>query len=409
MPDTALGDVRILDLTGELGSYCTKLFADLGADVIKIEPPGGDRARNVGPFYHDETDPERSLSFLNLNTNKRSVVLDLESEAGRAALRKLVPGADVVVESFAPGYLESISFGYEALCALRPDVILTSITGFGGWGPHAHYLAPDIVGMAMSGLMWLAGDPRDPPNLAYGQQGYACASIQAAAGTLLALYHRDLTGEGQHVDVSMQEALLICQERAMQTWDLNKSVLGRSGGRIALPFAVPGMGPYEASDGWIWAYLGTPGGAPWSEQLRWMDEEGAAEELTEEPYASTIAELDLKLLSRLTLNKDEREEKGPHLKRIDDVLKAFVAGKTKWELYEQGQRRRLLIGIVSTPEDLGKNPQLIARGWYQDIAQPDVGTLRLPGPPYRLSETPWRIERPAPRLGEHTAELLGEA
>jgi crotonobetainyl-CoA:carnitine CoA-transferase CaiB-like acyl-CoA transferase len=362
MTDTALGDVRVLDLTSELGSYCAKLLADLGADVIKVEPPGGDPARAIGPFAGDTPGADRSLPFLNNNTNKRSVVLDLESEAGREALRKL---------------------------------------------PHAGYLAPDIVGMAMSGLMWLAGDPRDPPNLAAGQQGYICASIQAASGTMMALYHRDLTGEGQHVDVSMQEALLISQERAMQTWDMNKALLSRTGAGVALPFSVPGIGPYEASDGWIWAYLGTPGGAPWAEQLRWMDEEGLAGDLTQEPYRSVIEELDLKLLTRLALSKEEREEKGPHLTHIDEVFRAFVAAKTKWELYEQGQRRRILIGIVSTPEDLGKNPQLLAREWYQDIDQPGAGTIRFAGPPYRLSETPWRIERPAPQPGEHTAELLG--
>ena len=409
MPDdtaTALAGVRVIELTAELGAYCTKLLADLGADVIKIEPPGRDPARNVGPFYHDEASPQKSLSFLNLNTNRRSVTLDLNSEAGQQALRKLVPTADIVVESYPPGHLDSLGLGYEGLCKLRHDIILTSITGFGASGPHAAYLAPDIVGVAMAGIMWLAGDPNDPPNLPYGNQGYLSASVQAAAGTTMALYHRDVTGEGQHVDVSMQEALLIAQETAMQTYDMTKSVRGRAGARGALPFSIPGLGPYEAKEGWIWGYVGTPGGAPWSELLKWMEDEGKAEDLTEEPYRSVCEQLNLRFLTGLAFNAEEREKNIPILQHIGEVLQRFFSGKTAWELYEQGQGRRLLIGIVSTPEDLVKNPQLVARDWYQDVEQPDLGTIRYPGPPYRLSETPWRIERRPPLPGEHTDEVL---
>ncbi len=405
---SALDDVRVLDLGGEMGAYCAKLLADLGADVIKIEPPGGDAARCVAPFYHDEPGPEQSLYFLNLNTSKRGIVVDLETEGGRAALRRLVPSADIVVESFPPGYLDRLGLGYESLRALREDVVFTSITGFGQTGPNASLLAPDIVGVAMAGIMWLAGDQQDPPNLPYGYQGYLSASVQAAAGKMLALYHRDVTGEGQRVEVSMQEALLMAQETAMQTYDLNKAVRNRTGTRGALPFPVPGMGPYPANDGWIWAYVGTPGGAPWPELLQWMEDEGQAENLGEEPYRSTVAGLNLRFLSVLVLNPEEAKPKLPILQHVDEVLERFFAGKTKWELYEQGQGRRLLIGIVSTPEDLAKNPQLNARHWFQEIEHPGLGALRLPGPPYRLSETPWRIDRRAPSPGEHTDEVLSE-
>ncbi len=409
-PPAALSDVRVLDLTRDLGAYCTKLLADLGADVFKIEPPEGDPARAVPPFYRDEPGPEHSLYFLNLNTNKRSVVLDIETAAGRDALRALVPTADIVVESFAPGYLDSLGLGYDALRALREDIILTSITGFGRDGPHAHFLAPDIVGVAMAGLMWLAGDPRDPPNLPYGFQGFLSAGIQAAAGTMLALYHRDVTGEGQRVDVSMQEALLIAQETAMQQYDLTGAVRGRTGARGSLPIVVPGIGPYQASDGWVWGYVGTPGGAPWGELLAWMTEEGRAEDLNEDPYKSTCEQLNLRFLSGLMLNPEEGNKQVPVLQHIHEVLSRFCAAKSKWELYEQGQHRRLLIGIVSTPEDLAKNPQLAARKWYQEVEQPNLnGSITYPGPPYRLSEAPWRIARRPPFLGEHTAEVLSSA
>jgi crotonobetainyl-CoA:carnitine CoA-transferase CaiB-like acyl-CoA transferase len=409
LPASALDDIRVLDLTQELGSYCTKLLADLGADVIKIEPPDGDPARRVGPYYHDEAGANTSLYFFNLNTSKRSAALDIESENGRDALRKLIPTADIVVESFPPGYLDGLGLGYQDMTALRPDIIHTSVTGFGQSGPHAHYLAPDIVGVAMAGIMWLAGDPRDPPNVPYGYQGYMSASIQGAAGTMLALYHRDLTGEGQQVEVSMQEALLIAQETAMQAWDLTKAVRSRTGAKVGLPVIMPAWGPYESADGWIWSYVGAPGGAHFRELFAWMQREGKAEDLGEEPYAAIVDQLDLRYLTGLALNADEREKNQLHLEHIDEVLKRFYSSKGKWELYEQGQGQRLLIGIISTPEDLAKNPQLTARSWLQDVEHPVLGaTLRYPGPPYRLSETPWRIAKPPPALGEHTAEVLSE-
>ena len=271
---SALGDIRVLDLSGEMGMYCGKLLADLGADVIKIEPPGGDPARRVGPFYHDEPDVEKSLSFFYLNTSKRGITLNLELSDGRELFRRLVRTADVVVESFPPGYLDGLGLGYQGLCQIRPDIILTSITGFGQWGPHARYKAPDIVGVAMSGVMWLAGYMDDPPNLPYGNQGYLSASIQAAAGTLMALYHRDLTGEGQQVDVSMQEALSIAQETAMQTWDMNQAVRLREGAS-RLGLIVPGIGPYQCKDGWVFC-LHWHAGRRYLERTPGLDDRGGS-------------------------------------------------------------------------------------------------------------------------------------
>ena len=403
---SALDDVRVLDLAGEMGLYCTKLLADLGADVIKIEPPAGEPARRVGPFYHDEIDPEKSLAFFNLNTSKRSITLNLDDEDGRHLLRRLIPSADVVVESFAPGYLDGLGLGYEGLCRIRPDIILTSLTGFGQWGPHAHYKSPDIVSVAMSGIMYLAGDPQDPPNRPYDNQAYISASIVAAAGSLIALYHRDLTGEGQQVDVSAQEALSIAQETAMQTWDMNKRLRSRLGLRGPLPIRPPGLGPYPCKDGFVFCYVGTPGGAPWTELLQWMADEGNAEDLTREPYAGLIAQLNMRFLTLLALDPKQVEQHFPDLQHIDEVLRRFLAAKTKMEAYEQGQGRRLLVGIVSTPKDLVENPQLQHRGYLQRVYHPELGdNLVYPGPPVRLSETPWAIRRRPPHIGQHNEEV----
>jgi crotonobetainyl-CoA:carnitine CoA-transferase CaiB-like acyl-CoA transferase len=406
---SALDDIRIIDLAGEIGQYCTKLLADLGADVVKVEPPEGDPVRNLPPFYHDEPGPEHSLYWWNLNTNKRSVSLSLSNGQGVEILRRLCAAADVVVESFEPGYLAGLGLGYDKLSAQNPGLILTSITGFGQTGPHAKYRAADLTGVAMGGVMWLAGDPQDPPNRPPCNQGYVSASIIGAAGALLALYHRDATGEGQHVDVSMQESLSFAQETAMQSWDMLQALRTRNGSRGIIPLDVPGIGVYECSDGYVYGYVGAPGGATWGDLLDWMIEEGKAQDLAEEPYAGVCRELNLRFLVLLAQDPASAGKKISLFPRINEVLRSFIKTKTKWEMYEQAQRRRLLFGIVSTPEDIARNPQLQHKKWLTPVEHPELGaTIQYPGRPYDLSKTPWAIRRRPPLRGEHTAEVLAE-
>ncbi len=412
MTTCALDDLRILDLAGDIGIYAAKLLADLGADVIRIEPPSGDPARRIGPFYHDDASPERSLSYFHLNTNKRGITLDLTSDDGRALFRRLVATADVVVETFEPGFLDGIGLGYDALTEIRPNLILTSITGFGQDGPHARYRWSDIVGVAMGGMMTLAGDKADPPNMPYGYQGYTGAGIQAAAGTLMAVLQRDNGGGGQHVDVSMQEALSINQETAMQTFDMTGAIRQRTGARGALPIDIAGIGVYDCTDGQVFAYLGTPGGAPWSAMLEWMTDAGKAEDLNDDPYREMIGQLNLRFLTglaALAADPPKLQAALGTLGHIYDVFSRFCKSQSKWTLYEEGQRRRLMFGVVSTPADLVKNPQLQARAWLHDVHHDELGeTLRYAGPPYRLSETPWAIHRRAPLPGEHNIDVYGD-
>ncbi len=419
MTDAALSDLRILDLAGEIGVYCTKLLADLGADVIRIEHPDGDPLREIGPFWHDEARNDRSLSFLNYNTNKRSITLDIAPADGRALFERLVASADVVVETFAPGYLDSIGLGYAALRKIKPDIILTSITGFGQDGPHAQYAWSDVVGVAMSGMMTLAGDKDDPPNLPASSQAYHGAGIQAAAGTMMAVVYRDDTGDGQQVDVSMQEANSINQETAMQTFDMTQQIRTRTGARGVIPIDIAGIGVYACTDGHVFAYLGTPGGAPWTAMLAWMTREGLADDLNDEPYVTLIGKLNLGFLTSLArpdvLQQHLADFGGrvnsvpellPLLAHLHEVFSRFCASMSKWTLYQEGQKQRLMFGIVSTPEDLAKNPQLEARAWYQDVAHDHLGaSVRYAGPPYRLSETPWAIHRRPPLPGEHNDEI----
>jgi crotonobetainyl-CoA:carnitine CoA-transferase CaiB-like acyl-CoA transferase len=406
---SALDDIRVLDLTTDTGVYATKLLADLGADVIRIEPPSGDPLRDIGPFWHDERAADRSLTYFNLNTNKRSITLDIATPDGKALFERLAATADIVVESFTPGYLDSLGLGYDALTKIRPDIILTSITGFGQDGPHAKYAWSDIVGVAMSGMMTLAGEKEDPPNRPYGNQGYICAGIDGAAGTMMALYHRDNTGEGQHVDVSMQEALSINMETAMMTYDMTGRVATRTGAKGVIPIDIPGIGIYNAQDGQVFAYLGTPGGAPWTTMLDWMNREGKAEDLNDEPNIGIIKALNLAFLTGLVREPEKLGERMAILKHMYDVFSRFIASFPKWYIYQEAQKQRLMIGIVSTPEDLAKNPQLEFRRWYQDVKHDHLdATVRYAGPPYRLSETPWTLRRRPPLPGEHNAEVFGE-
>ena len=405
---SALGDIRVLDVAGEIGQYCTKLLADLGADVIKIEPPEGDPVRNLPPFYHDEPGPEHSLYWWNLNTNKRSVTLRLDTADGQGIFRKLAATADVVVESFEPGHMAGMGLRYKDLSRIKPSIIMTSITGFGQTGPNARFKAPDIVGVAMGGTMWLAGDQQDPPNLPPWKQGFISASIIGAAGTLTALLYRDMHGEGQHVDVSMQEALSLTQETAMQTWDMLGALRVRNGARGIIPLEVPGIGVYECSDGHVYGYVGAPGGATWGDLLGWMEEEGKAEDLSEEPYRDVCMSLNLRFLSLIATDPDIGKKLSllPH---INEVLRRFAGSKTKWEMYEQAQSRRLLFGIVSTPEDIARNPQLKFKEWLTPVDHPELGeSIQYPGRQYDLSKTPWAIRRRPPLRGEHSNEIYGD-
>ena len=230
MAERSLEGLRVVEFTDELGSYCGRLLADLGADVIKVEPPGGGLQRHAGPFVNGfEGDADASLAFWVHNTSKKSVVLDLDLLNAQETARRLALGADVILEDYPVGYLAGRGLGYSDLHAAKPSLVYTSVTGFGQTGPHAAWAYSDIVGQAMGGIMTLAGEAADPPNMLYGRQADVSASIQAAQGTMIAVLHAEATGQGQHVDVSAQESVSMSQETAMQTWDFQKRNRVRTG------------------------------------------------------------------------------------------------------------------------------------------------------------------------------------
>ena len=401
--DTLLGDIRVLDLAGPPGVYCAKLLADLGADVVKIERPGGDPLRNIGPFFHDEPDPEKSLYWFQFNTSKRSITLNLESADGWEILKKLVTRADVIVETFPPGHLEQMGLGYRSLRELNPRLILTSITPFGQTGPYQDFKGSDIIAQAMGGLMNLAGFPEDPPLRIYGSQAYYSASVQAAVGTMIALYARELTGEGQQVDVSLQEAVLIAQETAMQQYDMRKELRRRS----ARPPVVPGIGGYLCKDGFVFSYVIAGSGAGWDAIVDWMDSEGMAGDLRD-PKWDEIWRLvsDIRSLVALATDPPSLMARLEEFAHIDSIYAAFLASHTKAEIYDAAAERRLMIVPLQTVQDLVESPQLAALGYFVDVEHPELGaTIKYPGAPCEIHETPWRIHRRPPIIGEHNFEI----
>ena len=407
MAETALDGLRVVEFTDELGSYCGRLLADLGAEVIKVEPPGGGRERHTPPFYRAVAPgPDTSLAFWVHNTSKKSVVLDIEAAEGRSLARTLALTADVVLEDRPVGFLGARGLGFEALHTEKPALVYTSISGFGQTGPHANYVYSDIVGQAMAGVMTLAGEPEDPPNMIYGQQANVSASIQGAQATLLAVLHAETTGEGQHVDVSAQEAQSMNQETAMQQWDLQKLNRKRTGEKGALPFTLPGLGVYPTTDGYVMCFVVAPAGAGFPVLVQWMREKGMAGDLDDEPYRELCENLNLAFLTQLARDPVRAVGLVPDLLHINDLLTRFFASISATEAYEEGQHRLLLHGIVSTPKDLAENTQLRARQWFAQMEFDYLNAvIEFPGAPYRLSETPVIIGRP-PRLGEHTGEVL---
>jgi len=403
--ETLLGDIRVLDLTDQKGVYCTKLLADLGADTIKIEKPGGDPMRAIGPFFHDEAEPEKSLYWFHFNTSKRGITLNLETDSGREIMKQLVRTADVVVETFPPGYLEEMGLGYSVLKQINPKLILTSITPFGQTGPNRDFKGSDIVAQAMGGLMNLAGFPDDPPYRLHGSQAYHSASVQAAVGTVTALYTREITERGQQVDVSMQESVLMSLETAMQHYDLRKEVRRRLAQETQ---TVPGLGLYPCQDGYVFSYIVAGSGAGWDIIIEWMDSEGKAGDLKHEKWQETFQLIgDFRALIALATDPEALMAKLADFAHVNEIFANFIMSHTKTEIYEGAVQRRAMMVPASNSKDLVENPQLEVLGYFVDVEHPELGTsLKYPGAPcYYISDAPWRISRRAPLIGEHNFEI----
>jgi len=376
---SALSDLRVLDLTDIKGALCAKLFGDMGADVLKIEPPGGDVMRRIGPFLNGKPHRERSLLFWFYNTSKRAITLDLNQTAGQELFKNMVVKADIVVESAAPGTLAQLGLGYDDLKQINPNIVLTSITPFGQTGPYKAYRASDIVAEAVGGMMWTNGFPDEAPLHGMGLQAYHSASFFAAIGTMSALWARDALGEGQWVDVSMQEAAAGAVEHIAPFYHQGLGIEKRQGSlHWSRYFRVA-----KCRDGYVMhCSLGD-----WTSLVEWVKGDGKARDLDDAHWED------------LTYRKENAEH-------LFDILDDWAADCSVAELMEGAQLRRIPYAMVRPPEALVDDPQLNDRGFFSEVEHPELNqSFRYPGGPSRFTATPWRITRRPPLLGEHNNEV----
>lgn len=376
-----LSGYRVLDLSGPMGVFCGKLMADMGADVIKVEPPGGDPMRRTGPFVDDNPHPEQSLYWLHFNTNKRGITLDITTHEGADLLRRLAEKSDVFLETFQPGYLDSLGLGYGDLSAQNAGLVYVSITPFGQTGPYRDYKASDLIGFAMGGYMYVTGWPHTPPTRLWGSQAYHTASNRAFIGSLLAIYHRLSTGQGQQVDVSMQESVAATTEHV----NLSSIYEGVSAVRCGFRHGGNMVATYRCKDGY--ASITTSAQNTWDELRAWMAEEGMAEDLLDEKYSESIV---------------IRGEQSAHIERI---IENWAMQHTRQEITEWGQSHHHPFGPAATASEVLVNPQLQDRGFFVKMNHPEFGDITYPGAPYKLLASPWQLKSPAPTIGQHNFEV----
>ncbi len=376
----ALAGLRVLDLSTHRAHLCARLLADMGADVIKVEPPAGDEGRRIGPFYHDLPHHDRSLFFWFYNLNKRSLTLDLARPRGRELALALARSADVVVESFAPGEIARLGLGWEQLHRANPALILLSIAPFGQTGPYRDFEADDTVITALSGMLYVNGSPGRPPVRPLGLQAYHSAAYYGAIAAMTALLARDSSGEGQWIDLSMQEATASAVEHVAGSYFGQNQVEPRRGTLHWSRFFRVG----KCRDGYIMhCTLGD-----WTSLIEWINGDGKAQDLVEPQWNDVMY----------------RAQKAEHL---FDVLDEWVANYNRDDLLERAQLLRQPYAIVRPPEALLDDEQLDAREFFAEVEHPELGRSFLyPGAPYLFNGTPWRVYRRPPLLGEHTGEIL---
>jgi crotonobetainyl-CoA:carnitine CoA-transferase CaiB-like acyl-CoA transferase len=387
---------RALDLTDEKGFLCGRILADLGVDVIKVETPGGDAARKIGPFWHDEADPEKSLYWFAYNSSKRGITLNLENDGGKKLFRDLVRTADFVIESFAPGDMDRLGFGYEELARIKKDIILTSITPFGQKGPYRDYQASDLVIMGMAGELFLTGDSdRRPVNISLPQ---AClhAGSDAAVGSMLAHHHRRKTGEGQHVDVSLQQSAAWFLAQTIPHWELDNLILGRVGTFRTSSRGTLQRQVWPCKDGFIFFFMigGQQGAKTCRNLVKWMSEEGMVTEFLQ------------------SYEWEKFDMAGATQELIDTIsqpIAEFFKTRTKKEALDAAMSRNISICPLMGMKDLIVDPNLAARNFWMPLTHPELNAaIPYPRQFARSSENEMQIKSRAPLIGQHNAEVYGE-
>ena len=381
MANKALDGIRVLDLTHHIsGPYCTKLLADFGADVIKIEcPKTGDPARNIKPFFQDEKNLEHSLTFLYLNTNKKSITVDLKSDLGLEIFTKLLLQSDILVENFSPHVMPSLGLTYKKLHGINPHLVQVSISNFGQTGPYRDYKASDIVEYALGGLMYLIGfNHREPLKHAFNQAQFK-AGTNAASAALIALYEAKTTGVGQHVDVSIHESVASSLRDTTSLYTYMGAIRHRQPEDSGI---IPERHPVKSKDGYTVPIQ----------------------------YGSVAWEIFANFLNKPEL-KDPRfetpESRTKNATELAEIIGEAFESREKLEtFYAAHEHRGLIYGIVQSPGDILQNPQYLERGFFKEIDHPVTGKANYPNAPFIMSKTPKSDNNSAPTLGQHNKEIM---
>ena len=398
-PAAPLEGVRVVELADGWAAHCGRILADLGADVVKVEPPLGDSARMRPPFIAERPGADRGLWWIALNANKRGVTLDLADPSASRVLRRLVERADVLVESFEPGTLDGLGLGADVLASWNERLIHTTITPYGSDGPLAHAPASDLEVTAASGALSLAGEPGKRPLRSTLPQSPFWAGMYGAMGTLFAYLARGTSGRGQRVDTSAQAAMVTATPPATVHWDVSHEEHTRLGpfllGRSIVGARFRNI--WRCRDGYVsFAIQGGAIGKHTGKMLiDWMRSRG--------DVPAVLAAIDWERFDNTTLQQDEVE-------RLEAAVAPFFEGLTKREFFDGVVARNMLGYPVSTVADVEEDPQLAARGFWQDVEIPEVGRpVAFPGGFALFDGERPRIRRPAPRLGEHNHEIyVGE-
>jgi crotonobetainyl-CoA:carnitine CoA-transferase CaiB-like acyl-CoA transferase len=377
-----LNGFRVLDLADETGLPCTRFLADLGADVVKVERPGGDAERQRPPFAGDKPDPERSLYFLHWNANKRGITLNLDAPDGQQLFRELAREADVVVETSRPGTMEARGLGYSDLAAVNPRLVVTSISPFGQTGPYRDYNGDELIAFALGGVMALGGEPGGPPSASPGDLASAMASMYAALATMAALVGRITSGKGQHIDTSLAEAGAHVGGYNIPVYSATKQKVVRVTHKET-SFELHDV--YECQDGHVRLFILVRD--HWRAFLEWL---GSPEELRDPLFEDT------------EMRRDNRD-------LIDPYVIEFCKRFTKLDMYLEGQRRHLAITAMNTPAEFVEDAQTRGREYLVEVEHPVVGAYEQPRAMHVFSESPAEMRYAAPLIGQHNDEIfMGE-
>ena len=397
---SVLEDVRILEVGGELGGWCGKLLGDMGATVVKVEPREGEETRGYPPFYKDRRDKNGSLYFWHYNTNKQSVTLDIESETGRDLFLRLAAGADVVIDSGAPKYLDSLGLGYERVSEVAPGIIFAAVSPFGQDSPFSEYASTDMTALAFGGPVWSCGydDHSIPPVRGGGNQAYHTACHFAAIGILTALVHRQFTGEGQFIDVNMHAAQNVTTEGAVYHWLVAGDTVQRQTGRHSSPTPTANV-QIVCGDG-RYVNIGFPARTEeqWLHLLAWLDEHGLVGDL-----AKYISPPSREALIRRDPDAVQQMEE------VMGAVRELCLANNAYDIFVRAQDLGFQWGIVYSPEETLEDRHFKERGMQVPVAHPELGEeFVYVGSPYDFEATPWEIRRRPPLLGEDNEAVYGE-